>query len=216
MQQLVHIPVDTHLVEGLLVLPAAPIGLVVFAHGSGSSRHSPRNNQVAGALHARQIGTLLIDLLTPEEDLERHRRFDIPLLTQRLLSVTRWLRQQDATRSLPLAYFGASTGAAAALMAAAALGDDIQAVVSRGGRPDLAKPVDLARVRCPTLLLVGSLDDEVLMLNQQAASEMLCPHTLSIIPGATHLFEEPGTLDAVALQAADWFEQHLLSVAARP
>lgn len=216
MPQLVHIPVDTHAVDGLLVLPTAPIGLVVFAHGSGSSRHSPRNNQVARVLHERQIGTLLIDLLTPEEDQERHRRFDIPLLTQRLLGVTRWLRQQPATRALPLAYFGASTGAAAALMAAADLGDEIRAVVSRGGRPDLAEPLDLARVRCPTLLLVGSLDEEVLMLNRQAASEMQCPHTVSVIADATHLFEEPGTLDAVATQAADWFEQHLLSAAAKP
>lgn len=216
MQQFVHIPVDTHVVEGLLVLPASPIGLVVFAHGSGSSRHSPRNKQVARVLHERQIGTLLLDLLTPDEDLERQRRFDIPLLTQRLLSVTHWLKQASPTHALPLAYFGASTGAAAALMAAATLGDGIQAVVSRGGRPDLAEPLDLARVRCPTLLLVGSLDEDVLVLNQQAASEMRCPHTLSIIPGATHLFEEPGTLDAVAQQAADWFERHLLSAAARP
>lgn len=216
MAQLVHIPVGTHAVEGLLVLPASPIGLVVFAHGSGSSRHSPRNNQVARVLHERQIGTLLLDLLTPEEDLERQSRFDIALLTQRLLSVTHWLRLQPATHTLPLAYFGASTGAAAALMAAAALGDDIQAVVSRGGRPDLAEPQNLARVQCPTLLLVGGLDEGVLMLNQQAASEMRCPHTLSVIPGATHLFEEPGTLDAVASQAADWFERHLLSAAAKP
>lgn len=216
MAQLVHIPVGLHAVEGLLVLPASPIGLVVFAHGSGSSRHSPRNNQVAHVLHERQIGTLLLDLLTPEEDLERHNRFDIPLLTQRLRSVTRWLKQQPATRALPLAYFGASTGAAAALMAAAELGDDIRAVVSRGGRPDLAEPLDLARVRCPTLLLVGGLDEDVLMLNRQAASEMRCPHTLSIIPGATHLFDEPGTLDAVARQAVDWFEQHLLKAASQP
>lgn len=216
MQQLVHIPIDTLMVEGLMVLPTSPIGLVVFAHGSGSSRHSPRNNLVASVLRERRIGTLLLDLLTPEEELERHRRFDIPVLTQRLLSVTHWLRQQHDTQSLPLAYFGASTGAAAALMAAAVLGNDIQAVVSRGGRPDLAEPLDLARVRCPTLLLVGGLDEGVLLLNRQAASEMHCPHTLSIIPGASHLFEEPGTLNAVALQAADWFEKHLLSAAARP
>ncbi|HET8695355.1 MAG TPA: alpha/beta family hydrolase [Aquabacterium sp.] len=216
MTQLVRIPVGAQAVEGLMVLPASPIGLVVFAHGSGSSRHSPRNNQVARVLHEHQIGTLLLDLLTPAEDLERSNRFDIPLLTQRLKTVTHWLKRQQATRTLPLAYFGASTGAAAALMAAAALGDDIQAVVSRGGRPDLAEPQDLARVRCPTLLLVGGLDEDVLLLNQQAASEMRCPHTLSVIPGATHLFEEPGTLDAVAQQAADWFERHLLSAAAKP
>lgn len=216
MERLVRIPVGPHTVEGLLVLTASPIGLVVFAQGSGSSRHSPRNNQVARMLHERQIGTLLLDLLTPEEDQERRNRFDISLLTQRLLDVTQWLRQQPATRALPLAYFGASTGAAAALMAAAALGDDIQAVVSRGGRPDLAEPQDLARVRCPTLLLVGGLDEDVLLLNQQAASGMRCLPTLSAIPGATHLSEEPGTLDEVARQAADWFEQHLLSAATRP
>ncbi|HET8870170.1 MAG TPA: alpha/beta family hydrolase [Aquabacterium sp.] len=216
MAQLVHIPVGSCTVEGLLVLPASSMGLVVFAHGSGSSRHSPRNNQVASVLQARRIGTLLLDLLTPEEDLDRHKRFDITLLAQRLLSVTHWLRQQRATRALPLAYFGASTGAAAALLAAAELGDDIRAVVSRGGRPDLAGPRDLARVRCPTLLLVGSLDDEVLMLNQLAAAELHCPHALTVIAGATHLFEEPGTLDAVAGQAADWFEQHLLSASITP
>ncbi|ADV01654.1 dienelactone hydrolase family protein [Alicycliphilus denitrificans] len=208
-EQLVRIPVDQAHVEGLLALPAAPIGVVLFAHGSGSSRHSPRNNYVARVLHARGVGTLLLDLLTPEEDRDYRTRFDIALLTQRLRAAARWLGRQQLTRSLPMGYFGASTGAAAALMAAAAQGRDIRAVVSRGGRPDLAGPEALARVACPTLLVVGSRDDEVLELNRQAASLMRCPHRLSVVPGATHLFEEPGTLEAAARQAADWFEKYL-------
>lgn len=208
-EQLVRIPVDQAHVEGLLALPAAPIGVVLFAHGSGSSRHSPRNNHVAGVLHAHGVGTLLLDLLTPEEDRDYRARFDIALLTQRLRAAARWLGRQQLTRSLPMGYFGASTGAAAALMAAAAQGRDIRAVVSRGGRPDLAGPEALARVACPTLLVVGSRDDEVLELNRQAASLMRCPHRLSVVPGATHLFEEPGTLEAAARQAADWFEKYL-------
>lgn len=214
LEQLVRIPVDQTHIEGLLVLPTSPIGLVLFAHGSGSSRHSPRNNYVAGVLHGRGVGTLLLDLLTPEEDRDYHTRFDIPLLTQRLGAATRWLRREPLTRSLPIGYFGASTGAAAALMAAAEQGPAIQAAVSRGGRPDLAGPGDLARVGCPTLLLVGSRDEEVLELNRQAASHMRCPHHLSVVAGATHLFEEPGTLEAVAQQAADWFEKYLQPAAA--
>ncbi|MHA7599073.1 dienelactone hydrolase family protein [Alicycliphilus sp. T452] len=208
-EQVVRIPVDQAHVEGLLVLPAAPIGMVLFAHGSGSSRHSPRNNHVARVLHARGVGTLLLDLLTPEEDRDYRARFDIALLTQRLRAAARWLGRQPLTRSLPMGYFGASTGAAAALMAAAAQGSDIRAVVSRGGRPDLAGPEALARVACPTLLLVGGRDEEVLELNRQAASLMRCPHRLSVVAGATHLFEEPGTLEAAARQAADWFEKYL-------
>ena len=208
-EQLVRIPVDQAHVEGLLALPAAPIGVVLFAHGSGSSRHSPRNNYVARVLHARGVGTLLLDLLTPEEDRDYRTRFHIALLTQRLRAAARWLGRQQLTRSLPMGYFGASTGAAAALMAAAAQGRDIRAVVSRGGRPDLAGPEALARVACPTLLVVGSRDDEVLELNRQAASLMRCPHRLSVVPGATHLFEEPGTLEAAARQAAYWFEKYL-------
>ncbi|PVY56011.1 MULTISPECIES: dienelactone hydrolase family protein [unclassified Simplicispira] len=214
LEQLVRIPVDQIPIEGLLALPTAPIGLVLFAHGSGSSRHSPRNNYVAGVLHARGVGSLLLDLLTPEEDQDYRTRFDIPLLTQRLRAATRWLGRQPLTQSLPLGYFGASTGAAAALMAAAAEGQAIRAVVSRGGRPDLAGPEALARVDCPTLLLVGSRDEEVLELNRQAASHMRCPHRLSVVPGATHLFEEPGTLETVARQAADWFEKYLPPAAA--
>lgn len=208
-EQLVRIPVDQAHVEGLLALPAAPIGVVLFAHGSGSSRHSPRNNYVAGVLHAHGVGTLLLDLLTPEEDRDYRARFDIALLTQRLRAAASWLDRQPLTRALPMGYFGASTGAAAALMAAAAQGSDIRAVVSRGGRPDLAGPEALARVACPTLLLVGGRDEEVLELNRQAASLMRCPHRLSVVPGATHLFEEPGTLEAAARQAADWFEKYL-------
>ncbi len=208
-EQLVRIPVDQAHVEGLLALPAAPIGVVLFAHGSGSSRHSPRNNYVAGVLHAHGVGTLLLDLLTPEEDRDYRARFDIALLTQRLRAAAHWLGRQPLTRALPMGYFGASTGAAAALMAAAAQGSDVRAVVSRGGRPDLAGPEALARVACPTLLLVGGRDEEVLELNRQAASLMRCPHRLSVVPGATHLFEEPGTLEAAARQAADWFEKYL-------
>lgn len=208
-EQLVRIPVDQAHVEGLLALPAAPIGVVLFAHGSGSSRHSPRNNYVAGVLHAHGVGTLLLDLLTLEEDRDYRARFDIALLTQRLRAAARWLGRQPLTRALPMGYFGASTGAAAALMAAAAQGSGIRAVVSRGGRPDLAGPEALARVACPTLLLVGGRDEEVLELNRQAASLMRCPHRLSVVPGATHLFEEPGTLEAAARQAADWFEKYL-------
>lgn len=208
-EQLVRIPVDQAHVEGLLALPAAPIGVVLFAHGSGSSRHSPRNSYVAGVLHAHGVGTLLLDLLTPEEDRDYRARFDIALLTQRLRAAARWLGRQPLTRALPMGYFGASTGAAAALMAAAAQGSDVRAVVSRGGRPDLAGPEALARVACPTLLLVGGRDEEVLELNRQAASLMRCPHRLSVVPGATHLFEEPGTLEAAARQAADWFEKYL-------
>lgn len=209
LERLVRIPVDQTHIEGLLALPVAPTGLVLFAHGSGSSRHSPRNNYVAGVLHARGVGTLLLDLLTPEEDRDYRTRFDIALLTQRLIQAALWLGLQPLCQSLPLGYFGASTGAAAALMAAAAQGPAIQALVSRGGRPDLAGPEALARVACPTLLLVGGRDEEVLELNRQAAAHMRCPHRLSVVPGATHLFEEPGTLEAVARQAADWFETYL-------
>lgn len=209
LEQLVHIPADEVHIEGLLALPANAQGLVLFAHGSGSSRHSPRNNYVARVLRDNGIGTLLMDLLTVSEDLDYQTRFDIPLLTQRLAAATRWVRAQDSTRHLPIGYFGASTGAAAALQAAAALGQDIRAVVSRGGRPDLAGRHDLAKVKSPTLLLVGGRDEEVIELNRAAAAHMSCPQALSIIPGATHLFEEAGTLEEVARQAAIWFKQHL-------
>jgi putative phosphoribosyl transferase len=209
LEQLVHIPAGAAAIEGALALPAAAAGLVLFAHGSGSSRHSPRNNYVARVLRERGLGTLLLDLLTPEEDQDVRTRFDIPLLTERLRAATRWVRAQPATQALPLGYFGASTGAAAALMAAAALGPQVQAVVSRGGRPDLAGNAQLARLQCPVLLLVGGRDEEVLALNRLAAAQMRCPHEIVVIPGATHLFEEPGTLEAVAQCAADWFVRYL-------
>lgn len=208
-QRLVDIPVDEVHLEGLLVLPPKAQGLVLFAHGSGSSRHSPRNNFVARELHAQHLGTLLLDLLTAGEDQDAQTRFDIPLLTHRLLAATRWAMLDPATQKLPLGYFGASTGAAAALQAAAAVGEDIKAVVSRGGRPDLAGHHDLARVAAPTLLLVGGHDPEVLALNRDAHARLHCAKELSVIPGATHLFEEPGTLEEVARQAAHWFTRHL-------
>jgi putative phosphoribosyl transferase len=207
--QLVHIPVDDVRIEGMLELPPGPLGIVLFAHGSGSSRHSPRNNHVARVLHDKGIGTLLMDLLTVTEDLDYQTRFDIALLTHRLLVATRWVRLNAATRQLPIGYFGASTGAAAALQAAAALGDNIQAVVSRGGRPDLAGNQSLEQVKSPTLLLVGGRDEDVIELNREAYARLPCTKELSIIPGATHLFEEAGTLEEVARQAAVWFSQYL-------
>ncbi|MFP5404064.1 MAG: dienelactone hydrolase family protein [Gammaproteobacteria bacterium] len=206
---LVHIPAGRATVEGMLEVPGEAVGLVLFAHGSGSSRHSPRNNYVAGVLRAAKVGTLLMDLLTPEEDTDYERRFDIGLLTRRLLDAARWVGEQDATKELPLGFFGASTGAAAALEAAAALGPQARAVVSRGGRPDLASAQALAKVTAPTLLLVGGYDDVVIDLNQQAYDRLRCKKELVIVPGATHLFEEPGTLEAVATRAAGWFAEYL-------
>lgn len=212
LEQLVHIPVDGTHIEGMLQLPTNPQGIVLFAHGSGSSRHSPRNNFVARELHAQHLGTLLLDLLTVGEDLDYQTRFDIPLLTHRLLVATRWVLQHAQTQRLPIGYFGASTGAAAALQAAAAIPELIKAVVSRGGRPDLAGAHDLARVAAPTLLLVGGHDPEVLELNQEALQRLPCTKDLVVVPGATHLFEEPGTLEEVARLAAGWFSHHLRGV----
>ena len=210
--KLVRIPADDVHIEAALELPGDATGIVLFAHGSGSSRHSPRNNYVAQVLHEKGIGTLLLDLLTLTEELDYQTRFDIPLLTHRLLVATRWVRQHTPpTRVLPIGYFGASTGAAAALLAAAALGDEIHAVVSRGGRPDLAGHHDLADVKAPTLLLVGGQDNEVIELNREAYARLSCNKELSIIPGATHLFEEAGTLEEVARQAAVWFSLYLKS-----
>ena len=209
--QIVHIPADNVHIEGLLELPENARGIVLFAHGSGSSRHSPRNNYVARILHSGGMGTLLMDLLTAEEDMDYQVRFDIPLLTRRLLAATHWLQTQQQLKHLPIAYFGASTGAAAALQAAAALGNKISAVVSRGGRPDMAGADDLSRVSSPTLLLIGGLDDIVIELNQEAYRQMHCIKHISIIPGATHLFEEPGTLETVASLANDWFKQYLIA-----
>ena len=206
---LVHIPDGPATIEGMLEVPAEATGLVLFAHGSGSSRHSPRNNYVAGVLREAGIGTLLMDLLTVEEDTDYQTRFDIPLLTKRLTVATAWLQGQAKMKALPIGYFGASTGAAAALQAAAKMGKAVAAVVSRGGRPDLAGETALRQVLSPTLLLVGGRDDVVIQLNQAAYDVMSCEKKLSIIPGATHLFEEPGTLEEVARQACTWFTRHL-------
>lgn len=205
---LVHIPAGTATIEGMLEIPDHAAGLVLFAHGSGSSRHSPRNNYVAGVLRQAGVGTLLMDLLTPEEDRDYERRFDIGLLTQRLLAAARWVGAQASTRHLPLGFFGASTGAAAALEAAALLGADAKAVVSRGGRPDLASAKALANVTAPTLLLVGGFDGVVIDLNRLAYDQLHWEKELVIVPGATHLFEEPGTLEEVARLAAAWFARH--------
>ena len=194
-------------VAGDLTLPATTSGVVIFAHGSGSSRHSPRNRSVARRLNRAGLATLLLDLLTPQEELDRARVFDIPLLAERLVAATRWSSEEPDTARLPIGYFGASTGAAAALWAAAG-NPAVRAVVSRGGRPDLAGK-HLASVRAPTLLIVGGDDDVVAALNREAAAEMRCPTELVVIPGATHLFEEPGALDLVADHAARWFVHHL-------
>ena len=193
---------------GYLTVPEGAPGIVVFVHGSGSSRHSPRNQHVAGVLQDAGLGTLLFDLLTPEEELDRANVFDIGLLTGRLVQVTGWLRAQPRAARAAVGYFGASTGAAAALLAAAEPGAGIAAVVSRGGRPDLARP-RLAAVTAPTLLIVGGRDEVVLDLNRRAQAELRCENDLAVVPGATHLFEEPGTLDAVAGLARDWFLSHI-------
>jgi putative phosphoribosyl transferase len=208
-QELVHIHNGPAIIEGMLEIPDAAQGMVLFAHGSGSSRHSPRNNYVARVLRESGIGTLLMDLLTQEEDMIYDTRFDIPLLTRRLMVATRWVMTEKSAEGLPIGYFGASTGAAAALQAAAELGSEIGAVVSRGGRPDLAGVPALSEVACPTLLLVGGSDEVVIKLNQDAYSHMTCPRELIVVPFATHLFEEPGTLEEVAKQAALWFKQYL-------
>jgi len=208
LEQLVQIPIDSIKLEGLLALPIQARGIVIFAHGSGSSRFSPRNNFVARVLREANFGTLLIDLLTEEEDAIYQTRFNIDLLTERLLLATRWLQEQTRTKDLVIGYFGASTGAAAALIAASAEGSKIGAVVSRGGRPDLAKDV-LMLVQSPTLLIVGGNDDIVIELNREAYARLKGKKQLVIIPGATHLFEEPGTLEEVARLATNWFKQYL-------
>ncbi|EKT76670.1 putative phosphoribosyltransferase [Rhodococcus opacus M213] len=193
---------------GHLTVPENPVGIVVFAHGSGSSRHSPRNRYVASVLNRAGLGTLLFDLLTAEEETQRARVFDIGLLAQRLVAVTRWLGTQAEVNDLRIGYFGASTGAGAALRAATDPQVDVAAVVSRGGRPDLAGD-ELAAVRAPTLLIVGGSDDVVLELNRRAQAALTCESALAVVPGATHLFEEPGTLEQVAVLARDWFAEHL-------
>jgi dienelactone hydrolase len=208
----VQVPVGREQLAGDLVVPQAAQGLVIFAHGSGSGRHSPRNQAVARALQARGLATLLADLLTEEEEaidrVTAHLRFDIDLLGRRLVKLIDWARQRPDLGSLAFGLFGASTGAAAALIAAADRSHDVGAVVSRGGRPDLAGAA-LPRVAAPTLLLVGSLDTEVIRLNEWAKIRMRCPVSLDIVPGASHLFEEPGTLDQVASRAGSWFISHL-------
>jgi dienelactone hydrolase len=204
-----RIPVGQMHVEGMLELPENVQSIVLFAHGSGSSRHSKRNNYVARVLQQKGIGTLLMDLLTPEEDANYPTRFDIPLLTHRLLAATSWVKGDPRTNTLPIGYFGASTGAAAALQAAASYGDEISAVVSRGGRPDMAGRSALEKVISPTLLIVGGWDEEVIALNEEAFAQLHCIKVITIIPGATHLFTEPGTLEDVAHKAAEWFGQYL-------
>jgi len=193
-------------------VPDGAHGVVLFAHGSGSSRHSPRNQYVARVLRQAGLGTLLIDLLTADEEsvdqYTRHLRFDIELLALRLIGTTDWLRQHPLTDELPIGYFGASTGAGAALLAAADRPDVVRAVVSRGGRPDLAGPA-LLRVHAPTLLIVGGADAPVIDLNERALELLGGEKELRIVPGATHLFEEPGALEEVARLAADWFARHL-------
>ena len=204
-RQDVEIPVDGTRVPGILAVPPHPRGLVIFAHGSGSSRFSSRNTYVAGVLQKESIATLLMDLLTEQEDRDPQARFDIALLANRLTSVTRWMASQPGMQHLPIGYFGASTGAAAALKAAARLGDKVDVIVSRGGRPDLAEDCNLESVVAPTLLMVGGYDDAVISLNRHALSKLQCDKQLVIVPGATHLFEEPGALEQVARFATDWF-----------
>ena len=198
--------------QGDLVVPERAMGIVLFAHGSGSGRHSPRNRYVASILQHGGLATLLLDLLTAAEeqvDLDTgHLRFDIGLLAERVLEATDWLQREPATRGLTVGYFGASTGAGAALVAAVERPSLVGAIVSRGGRPDLAGSA-LARVQAPTLLIVGGNDYQVIRLNRQALAELRCEKEISIVPGATHLFEEPGALEQVAELARNWFERHL-------
>jgi putative phosphoribosyl transferase len=212
MHQLVSVPIDSIALEGNLAVPDRPLGIVLFAHGSGSGRHSPRNQLVAKALNDGRIATLLVDLLTEDEEQidvqTRHLRFDIPLLADRLAGAIDWLETHDATRTLPLGLFGASTGAGAALIAAVSRPTRVKAIVSRGGRPDLADQA-IPAVAAPTLLIVGGRDDVVIALNQMALDQLRCEKHLQIVPGATHLFEEPGTLERVAALARDWFNRYL-------
>jgi putative phosphoribosyl transferase len=196
--------------EAQLAVPAGACGIVLFAHGSGSSRLSPRNTRVAAALQRAGLGTLLFDLLTQSEGEDRRLVFDVELLADRLVAATTWVRAQETARGLPVGYFGASTGAAATLIAAAERGNPVGAIVSRGGRPDLADR-SLARVRAPTLLIVGALDHQVLQLNRQALAALRCEKQLATVPGATHLFEEPGTLEVVIDLAGRWFTGHFSS-----
>jgi len=215
----VQIPAGRAVLPGNLMIPENAMALVLFAHGSGSSRHSPRNQFVAHTLNRAGLGTLLFDLLTPEEEAldiyTREHRFNIDLLAERLVHATKWVRQQEKTRDLRIGYFGSSTGGAAALVATAELPQDVGAVVSRGGRPDLAGDA-LPKVQAPTLLSVGGNDDIVIELNEMARDQMRCEVKLEIIPGATHLFEEAGALEHVAKLASDWFVDPLDAGSAQP
>ena len=208
----VQVPAGGAEIEGSLAVPNGSRGIVIFAHGSGSSRFSARNRFVAAQLRTRHLGTLLIDLLTPEEEAidehTHHLRFQIPRLAERLIGAAAWLAENRETRGLPIGYFGASTGAAAALMAAAEYPEPIGAVVSRGGRPDLAGPY-LGSVQAPTLLIVGGADPAVIELNEEAYRQLRCAREMEIVPGATHLFEEAGALETVARMAGDWFARWL-------
>jgi dienelactone hydrolase len=214
MPQRVSVPIDSIALEGNLVVPDRPPGIVLFAHGSGSGRHSPRNQLIAKTLNDSHIATLLIDLLTEEEERvdvqTRHLRFDIPLLADRLAGAIDWLETHDETQALPVGLFGASTGAGAALIAAVSRPERVRAVVSRGGRPDLADQA-IPAVAAPTLLIVGGNDDVVIALNQMTLDQLRCEKRLEIVPGATHLFEEPGTLEQAATLARDWFQLHLVN-----
>ena len=217
-ERLVHVAAGSVTLEGTLSLPPEARGLVLFAHGSGSSRLSPRNRHVAHILNDAWLATLLVDLLTEDEETidlgTAHLRFDIGLLAERLVGATDWLTRQPDTRHLPIGYFGASTGAAGALVAAATRPQVVSAIVSRGGRPDLAGPA-LANVRAPTLLIVGGQDHVVIELNRSALDLLHGEKQLVIVPGATHLFEEPGALDEVAQLAREWFERYLTWAGAR-
>ena len=208
LQEHVTIPVDGVDLEGMLVVPERARGVVLFVHGSGSSRLSPRNNFVAGILNEANYGTLLMDLLTKQEDAQYENRFDIDLLTWRLERATQWLMEQPRCSALEIGFFGASTGAAAALNAAATFGSTIGALVSRGGRPDLASKA-LAKVRSPTLLIVGGMDEVVIALNRHAYEKLQAQKHMAVVKGAAYLFEEPGALQEVARLAAAWFSRHL-------
>ena len=212
LEEPVSIPLGPITLEGDLSIPDGATGIVVFAHGSGSSRHSPRNRFVAQHLQERGLATLLFDLLTPEEEeidaVTAHLRFDIEMLATRLVAATVWLLQQPATKNLRIGYFGASTGAAAALIAAARKPEAVMSVVSRGGRPDLAKE-SLANVKAPTLLIVGGWDTPVIEMNRWALDRLNVQKEMKIVPGATHLFEEPGKLEEVAAIAGEWFTESL-------
>src|SRR5215207_3510894 len=209
----VQIPSGGAVLEGELHVPVGATGIVLFAHGSGSSRHSPRNQYVAQVIRRANVGTLLFDLLTREEESvdirTRHLRFDIGLLARRLVDAADWVKREADLWHLRVGYFGASTGGGAALVAAAELGEEVGAVVSRGGRPDLAGAEALRRVQAPTLLIVGEYDEPVIKMNEEAYAWLRCEKELKIVPGATHLFEEPGTLEEVARLAARWFQEHL-------